>query len=140
MKKATIGVISILTAMLFASCASGASSSSSTQQVSSVKPASVVSSEAASTASSEADYAMASSVAGEKTFTLEELAKFDGKNGNPAYIAVSGVVYDVSDVPQWKDGEHNGQKAGNDLTKEIETISPHGVDVLKELPVVGKLA
>lgn len=30
--------------------------------------------------------------------TLEELAAYDGKDGNPAYIAVDGVIYDVTDV------------------------------------------
>lgn len=36
----------------------------------------------------------------EKTFTTTELAEFDGRNGHPAYVAVKGVVYDVSNVPQ----------------------------------------
>ncbi len=76
----------------------------------------------------------------ELVLTLEELAKYDGKDGNPAYIAIDGVVYDVTDVPQWKDGEHNGYSAGQDLTDEIKNISPHGLSKLKGLPVVGKLA
>ena len=42
----------------------------------------------------------------EKTFTTTELAEFDGRNGHPAYVAVKGIVYDVSNVPQWKDGKH----------------------------------
>lgn len=71
--------------------------------------------------------------------TIDELAQYNGKDGNPAYIAVDGVIYDVSDVPQWKDGEHNGFSAGNDLTEEIKTISPHGVSKLQGLPVVGTL-
>ncbi|MEL7610315.1 MAG: cytochrome b5 domain-containing protein [Bacillota bacterium] len=72
--------------------------------------------------------------------TPEELAQYDGKNGNPAYIAVDGVIYDVTNVPQWKDGEHNGFSAGNDLTDAIKNVSPHGVSKLKSVPVVGKLA
>ncbi len=71
--------------------------------------------------------------------TVTELAEYDGKDGQPAYIAIDGVIYDVSDVPQWKNGEHNGFTAGHDLTEEIKTISPHGVSKLKGLPVVGKL-
>ena len=44
----------------------------------------------------------------EKKFTLEELAKYDGKNGNPAYVAYSGKVYDVSESSFWTDGDHLG--------------------------------
>lgn len=76
----------------------------------------------------------------ELVLTLEELAKFDGKNGNPAYVAVNGVIYDVTNVPQWAGGEHNGNTAGQDLTDVIENQSPHGLSVLDNLPVVGKLA
>ncbi len=71
--------------------------------------------------------------------TVDELAQYNGKDGNPAYIAIDGVIYDVTNVPQWKNGEHNGFAAGNDLTEEIKTISPHGVSKLKGLPVVGTL-
>jgi predicted heme/steroid binding protein len=72
--------------------------------------------------------------------TLEELAKYNGKDGQPAYVAVDGVIYDVSNKPAWKNGEHNGYSAGQDLTEIIKTKSPHGVSKLSGLPVVGKLA
>lgn len=71
--------------------------------------------------------------------TLEELKQYDGKNGNPAYVAVDGVIYDVTNVKEWKGGEHNGYSAGNDLTDIIKNKSPHGVSKLKGVPVVGKL-
>lgn len=75
----------------------------------------------------------------EKVFTAEELAKFDGLNGNAAYVAVDGVVYDVTNDKQWPNGEHQGKyKAGQDLTSEIGQ-SPHGKKVLENLPIVGKL-
>ena len=32
----------------------------------------------------------------EKIFTKNELAQYNGQNGQPAYVAVQGVVYDVS--------------------------------------------
>lgn len=75
-----------------------------------------------------------------KTFTLDELAKFNGKNGQPAYVAIDGTVYDVSAKDAWVDGEHHGNVAGKDLTKILYEMSPHKDKVLKGLPVVGKLA
>ena len=76
----------------------------------------------------------------ELVLTPEELAAYNGKDGIPAYIAVDGVIYDVTNVPEWKNGEHNGFSAGNDLTKEIKTVSPHGISRLNGVPVVGRLA
>lgn len=73
-----------------------------------------------------------------KTFTVEELAKYDGKNGNKAYVAVDGKVYDVTDVEAWKGGEHQGNKAGQDLTEAIKD-APHGVDPLKDAVEIGTL-
>ncbi|MEA5013177.1 MAG: cytochrome b5 domain-containing protein [Candidatus Limiplasma sp.] len=71
--------------------------------------------------------------------TLEELAAYDGKDGNPAYIAVDGVIYDVSGSSRWKNGEHNGYSAGQDLTDKIKSVSPHGLSVLTRMPVMGKI-
>lgn len=74
----------------------------------------------------------------EKTFTTQELAKFNGQNGNKAYVAVKGTVYDVTDIPEWEGGKHHGNLAGQDLTEAIKK-APHGEKVLANLPVVGKL-
>jgi predicted heme/steroid binding protein len=75
-----------------------------------------------------------------RSFTLEELSQYNGKDGQPAYVAVDGVVYDVTDVEAWKDGEHKlGLTAGNELTEEITNQSPHGLKVLEGLPIVGEL-
>ena len=71
--------------------------------------------------------------------TLEELAKFNGKDGQPAYIAVDGVIYDVSEVAPWKGGTHNGYESGKDLTTEIKEKSPHGISKLQLTKEVGKL-
>lgn len=72
-------------------------------------------------------------------FTLEELAQYDGKDGREAYVAVDGVVYDVTRSSLWKGGEHNGFTAGRDLTEEIKNVSPHGVSKLNNIPVVGRI-
>ena len=74
-----------------------------------------------------------------RTFTLEELSQYNGKDGQPAYVAVDGVVYDVTNVEAWKDGEHKlGLTAGNELTEEITNQLPHGLKVLEGLPIVGE--
>lgn len=76
---------------------------------------------------------------GTLALTLEQLKQYDGKNGNPAYIAVDGILYDVTNDRHWKNGSHEGYSAGKDLTDAIKGKSPHGTSVLDGLPVVGKL-
>ena len=71
--------------------------------------------------------------------TLAQLAEFDGKDGRPAYIAVDGIIYDVSDARQWSNGDHNGFEAGQDLTDPLNNKSPHGASKLKNVPVIGIL-
>ena len=72
-----------------------------------------------------------------KTFNAQELAKYNGQNGNPAYIAVDGNVYDVTNVPQWKNGTHAGRfQAGVDQTEALKQ-SPHGPSKLDNIPIVG---
>jgi len=73
------------------------------------------------------------------SLTIEELAIYDGQNGEKAYIAVDGVLYDVTNNSNWNNGSHNGYMAGLDLTEEIKSLSPHGVNVLEGLPIVGEL-
>jgi predicted heme/steroid binding protein len=76
--------------------------------------------------------------ADELELTLEELAQYDGTDGNPAYVAIDGIIYDVTGVEAWTGGTHNGNTAGKDLTEAIKN-SPHGQSVLEGLPAVGKI-
>lgn len=71
--------------------------------------------------------------------TLQELSQYNGKNGNPAYVAFKGIVYDLSSSDLWENGEHQGaHEAGTDLTKAMQG-APHAEDVLKNFKVVGEL-
>lgn len=71
--------------------------------------------------------------------TSEELSRCNGKNGQPAYVAYKGIVYDVSDSDMWEEGEHQGDhSAGMDLTEAMEN-APHTEDVFNAFKVVGKL-
>ncbi|MGC6176201.1 cytochrome b5 domain-containing protein [Lacrimispora sp. 38-1] len=70
-------------------------------------------------------------------FTPEQLSKYDGKNGAPAYVAVNGVVYNVTNNRLWSGGNHFwGLSAGRDLSVEFASCHP-GAMVLSVLPVVG---
>lgn len=71
-----------------------------------------------------------------KEFTLEELAAFNGIDGKPAYIAVDGVVYDVTSEPTWGGASHFGLIAGRDVTQEFNRCHG-GAAVLSKLPRVG---
>ncbi len=71
--------------------------------------------------------------------TLAELAKHDGQNGQRAYIAVNGTIYDVTDSPRWINGLHPpDHHAGQDLTEEL-TKAPHVRAVVERFPVIGRL-
>jgi predicted heme/steroid binding protein len=74
-----------------------------------------------------------------KIFTVKDLAKHNGKNGKPAYVAHKGKVYDLTNSFLWKDGRHQVlHDAGTDLTTAIAK-APHGGDMLAKFPVVGIL-
>ena len=70
--------------------------------------------------------------------SLEELAEFNGKDGKPAYIAVDGVIYDVTESSAWEGGGHKGLEAGLDLTAQFKD-SPHDVSTLDKVNKIGIL-
>jgi predicted heme/steroid binding protein len=74
-----------------------------------------------------------------KTFSREELEKYDGTKGL-SYVAYRGKVYDVSKSFQWKKGAHQViHRAGCDLTEALKD-APHLPNLLFRFPVVGRLA
>jgi predicted heme/steroid binding protein len=75
----------------------------------------------------------------ERKFTVEELKRYDGKDGRPAYIAYKGKVYDVTEDFLWTGGDHQGEHAaGRDLTEDM-ALAPHGDDVVERVKLVGVL-
>lgn len=65
----------------------------------------------------------------DRLFTVQELKRYNGELGQPAYVAHAGVVYDVSECPKWRTGFHEQLHfAGFDLTGELPD-APHGVEV-----------
>ena len=77
-----------------------------------------------------------------RSYTLEELALYDGKDDNDCLVAVDGDVYLIEGFALWVAGEHvtSGGRArcGFDLTEVIDE-SPHGRSKLELLKNVGIL-
>ncbi len=69
-------------------------------------------------------------------YNAQTLEVFDGKSGNPAYIAYKGQVHDLSGLAKWKGGIHFKHLAGKDLTEELKR-APHGAEKLENLKVMG---
>lgn len=71
--------------------------------------------------------------------SLDVLARFDGKDGRPAYFAYRGEIFDATKSPLWKNGSHMGRhQAGCDLT-DVLSQAPHAEDKVLALPKIGRL-
>ncbi len=71
--------------------------------------------------------------------TQNQLKRYNGRNGMKAYVGYKGNVYDVTESPFWKEGDHEGvHSAGVDLTSML-TGAPHGDEVFKKFRVVAVL-
>lgn len=75
----------------------------------------------------------------ERVFTPDELARYNGKDGQPAYVTVNTTVYDVTNNAAWAAATHFGLIAGRDLTNEFASCHA-GQPILSRLKVVGKMA
>ncbi|HAT73098.1 MAG TPA: hypothetical protein DCS63_09810 [Elusimicrobia bacterium] len=80
-----------------------------------------------------------------KTFTAEELKKYNGRDGMPVYAAVDGIVYDLSGSKYWKAGRHmKMHDAGTDLSSAIHDRAPKTIHkdgkILENMPKVGVMA
>lgn len=71
--------------------------------------------------------------------TPDQLAQNDGRNGTPAYVAVNGTVYNMTDVPSWAAATHFGMMAGQDLTEEFLACHANQSIILSRMQEVGRL-
>jgi predicted heme/steroid binding protein/uncharacterized membrane protein len=76
---------------------------------------------------------------GNMKLTPEALSSYDGKEGQKAYAAVDGIIYDVTDSRMWKNGKHARHFAGMDLSSALKQ-APHGPEKLEAFPKVGALS
>ncbi len=66
----------------------------------------------------------------ERLVSATELQRSTGERGTRMWVAVDGVVYDVTECARWGRGLHEGQHfPGQDLTEEFGE-APHGAEVL----------
>lgn len=75
------------------------------------------------------------------TFTLADLKQnYTGKNNQPAYIAVDGIVYDITYEAAWAGGNHFGIQAGEDVSDALNSChSQNKEEIIKQLVPVGTL-
>jgi len=76
-----------------------------------------------------------------RTITLSELLLYNGDDQEEKWIAYKGIVYDVSDCPNWRKEMHrNLHFPGQDLTGEI-VDAPHEEDVFTRpcIKIIGNL-
>lgn len=67
----------------------------------------------------------------------DNLERYNGEEGMPAYIAVNGIVYDITNSLEWKHGKFLGAKAGIDLSHSLSHENEEVLKMLAGFKVVG---
>jgi predicted heme/steroid binding protein len=71
--------------------------------------------------------------------TKEQLVYYDGSEGRPAYAAVNGIIYNMTDIIEWAGGTHFGLYAGRDLSNAFMKCHNAMIEILANIPQVGVL-
>ncbi|WP_106292114.1 cytochrome b5 domain-containing protein [Arcticibacter pallidicorallinus] len=71
-------------------------------------------------------------------YTIAQLALRNGQDKPQIWVAVDGVIYDVTESRLWRDGKHYEHWAGQDLSDELED-APHSKSVFARFEKVGKI-
>lgn len=72
-------------------------------------------------------------------YTKQQLALRNGQDKPQIWVALKGIIYDVTDSRLWKNGKHYEHWAGQDLTEELAN-APHTDAVFEKFEKVGVLA
>jgi predicted heme/steroid binding protein len=70
--------------------------------------------------------------------TRAQLALRNGQDKPEIWIALNGVVYDVTSSRLWRNGKHYEHWAGQDLTPELKD-APHTDKVFDKFKAIGRL-
>ena len=76
----------------------------------------------------------------EPLFSRAQLLRHNGDDADEKWIAYDGIVYDVSDCPNWRGDLHrNLHFPGQDLSGEL-TDAPHAEEVFSRpcIKIVGR--
>lgn len=71
-------------------------------------------------------------------YTKNQLALRNGQDKPQIWIALHGIIYDVTTSRLWRDGKHYEHWAGQDLTHELGD-APHTDKVFDKFKPIGKL-
>lgn len=71
-------------------------------------------------------------------FTREANAARNGQDKPQIWIALDGIIYDVTTSRLWRDGKHYEHWAGQDLTHELKD-APHTEKVFDKFKPIGRL-
>lgn len=71
-------------------------------------------------------------------FTKSQLALRNGQDKPQIWVALHGVIYEVTDSRLWKNGKHYEHWAGQDLTDELKD-APHTEKVFEKFKAIGRL-
>jgi predicted heme/steroid binding protein len=71
-------------------------------------------------------------------FSKSQLALRNGQDKPEIWVAINGIIYDVTKSRLWRDGKHYEHWAGQDLTDELKD-APHTEKVFDKFKVIGRL-
>jgi predicted heme/steroid binding protein len=72
------------------------------------------------------------------SYTKSQLALRNGQDKPEIWVALEGVIYDVTKSRLWREGKHYEHWAGQDLTDELKD-APHNEKVFDKFKVIGRL-
>jgi predicted heme/steroid binding protein len=71
-------------------------------------------------------------------YSRSYLALRNGQDKPEIWVALHGLIYEVTRSRLWRDGKHYEHWAGQDLTDELKD-APHDAKVFDKFKVIGKL-